>query len=96
MDGNARQRQYEQGLRVIHVALIAALNQKGLRNHYVSQTKNGSGVKDTTFSVTANGQTHQLVFTSEEICDSASAIDSFANTKVRMLASHFNPTNQDD
>jgi hypothetical protein len=89
MDGNT-QRQYEQGLMVIHSALIAALSQKGLRNHSISQIKRGSGPRDTTFSVTANGQAEELMFSSEEICDSATSIDSFANTKIRTLVSRFN------
>jgi hypothetical protein len=87
---------YEKGKGVIHHALIVEMERKGIRGA-VSNRTHGSGprVPDTTFKIVANGQTEEMIFTYEEIEDSAAqGIDSFANTKVRMLVSRFtgNPT----
>jgi hypothetical protein len=46
-------------------------------------------VPDATFKVVANGQTEELMFTNEQIADSAARLDSSATTKVRMLVSRF-------
>jgi hypothetical protein len=89
MTDNTSKEQYRQGLQTIHSALMAALDRKGVRNAYISYAARGSGPRDTTFSVTANRKAEELMFTREEIADSARSIDSFAAAKVRVLASRF-------
>jgi hypothetical protein len=68
--------QFEQGLRAIHSALSAALDQKGVHNHSISYTVQGSDprVPDATFKVAANGRIGELMFTNEEVKDSAERI----------------------
>jgi hypothetical protein len=83
------QRQFEQGLITIHNALETALNQQGVHNFSISYTTLGSTPRDSTFAVSANGQTREKRFTREEIEDSARTIESFAAIKVRMLVNNF-------
>jgi hypothetical protein len=85
------QKQFEQGLRTIRSALGTALSQTRVRNASISYTIPGRAplVPDATFKVAASGQIEELMFTNEEITDSAERIDSVATTKVRMLVSRF-------
>jgi hypothetical protein len=84
-------RDYSKGQSIIHHAIVAELERKGIRG-VVSNRTHGSGprVPDTIFQIVANGKSEEMTFTYEEIKDSvANGIDSFANTKVRMLVSRF-------
>jgi hypothetical protein len=56
---------------------------------WLSYTTLGSTPRDSTFAVSANGQTREKRFTREEIEDSARTIESFAAIKVRMLVNNF-------
>jgi hypothetical protein len=86
-----REQKFEKGLRTIRSALGTALNQKGVRDASISYSIPGFAplVPDATFKVVANGQTEELMFTNEQIADSAARLDSSAITKVRMLVSRF-------
>jgi hypothetical protein len=77
------------GQQTIVRELEAAFNQAGVRNVSVSHVTHGTEPGDTSFKVTANGRSEELMFTREDIEDSAFAIDSSAATNVRVLVSRF-------
>lgn len=78
---------FETGLRVIYRTLESALSAEGPRELAVNYSKRGNGPRETTFSVSAQGKTWQLLFTCEEIEDSSSSagIDPIARSKVHAL-----------
>lgn len=81
--------QFKQGLETIHQALLTAINQRGIPLFHIAYTVEGAGLQphDATFIVaTKDHKTESLMFTREEISDSAQSIDSFASAKVRVLA----------
>jgi hypothetical protein len=77
------------GQQTIARELEAAFNQAGVHNVSVSHLTRGTEPADTSFKVAANGRSEELLFTREDIEDSAFAIDSNAATKVRVLVSRF-------
>jgi hypothetical protein len=79
--------EFRRGLMTIRSEIDSAVRERKFRSVSVSYTSQGSGPNDTTFSVTADGQTAQQVFFRSEIDDSAERIDAYAMTKVRMLVS---------
>jgi hypothetical protein len=83
------QLQFEQGLVKIHSSIENALDRKRVTKFTISHTTVGSTPRDSTFSVSANAQTREQMFTREESVDSALTLDSFASTKVRLLVSNF-------
>jgi hypothetical protein len=88
---NTPMQQFAQGAETIHQALRAALMGHGLSGFHVARAAQGANVHphDSIFMVTAKEHTESLMFTREEIMDSAQSIDSFANAKVRVLAGRF-------
>jgi hypothetical protein len=78
-----------QGQQTIQREIEAAFNQAGVHNISVSHITSESAPADTSFKVAANGREVELVFTRQDIEDSARAIDSSAATKVRVLVSRF-------
>ena len=79
---------FKQGLRAIHSELSAALDQKGVPNHSISHTVQGSDplVPDATFKVATNGRMGELMFANEEVEDSAEGIiRPDVATKIRHL-----------
>ena len=85
-------RDYSKGVIIIHNAIIAELERKGIHGT-VSDHTQGSGplVPDTIFTVVANGQTEEMKFNYEEIVDSVTnGIVTLARSKVRDLVSRFN------
>jgi hypothetical protein len=88
--------QFEQGAKTIFQALHAALNELGVSAYHTGRTVLGVNIRphDSTFVVaTKDGKTESLLFTREEISDSAQSIDSFAAAKVRELAGRFQNVN---
>ncbi len=86
-----RQQKFERGLRTIRSALDAGLSQKGVRDASISYSVPGFAplVPDATFKVAASGRIEELMFTNEQITNSAERLGVFATTKVRMLVSRF-------
>lgn len=83
--------QFEQGAATIHQALRAALQQRGISGFYIARTAQGANIRphDSTFIVETKDKTESLMFTREEIMDSAKSLDAFASAKVRVLTSRF-------
>jgi hypothetical protein len=80
---------FTQGQQTIQREIEAAFNQAGVHNISVSQKTTEPAPADTSFKVAANGREVELMFTRQDIEDSARAIDSSAATKVRVLVSRF-------
>jgi hypothetical protein len=81
--------QFERGVKTIDQALRAALAQRGVSFWHIARTVVGVNIHphDSTFIVWAKDDKEEsLLFTREEIADSAERIDSFAAAKVRVLA----------
>jgi hypothetical protein len=90
MDDNRPMQQFKQGLEAIHQALLTAINQRGIPLFHIAYAVEGAGLRphDAIFIVaTKDNRTESLMFTREEIADSAQSIDSFADAKVRALVS---------
>lgn len=90
MDDETPMQQFKQGLATIHQALLTAINQRGVPLLHIAYTVEGAGLRphDATFIVaTKDNRTESLMFTREEIGESAHRIDSFADGKVRVLVS---------
>jgi hypothetical protein len=81
--------QFTQGRQTIDRELEAAFSQAGVHSISISHDTRGSEPVDTSFKVVANGRAEDVVFTRQDIEDSARAIDSFSSTKVRLLVSRF-------
>src|SRR5258706_14759435 len=82
--------QFEQGAETIVQALRAALKQREVPFWHIARTAEGANIRphDSTFIVgIKDDRTESLMFTREEISDSAQLIDSFAAAKVRVLVS---------
>jgi hypothetical protein len=69
--------EFRRGLMTIRSEIDSAVRERKFRSVSVSYTSQGSGPNDTTFSVTADGQTAQQVFFRSEIDDSAERIDAY-------------------
>jgi hypothetical protein len=92
MTHNTPMQQFEQGAETIHQALRTEMNQRGIPPFHIARTVEGSAHRpqDSTFIVaTKDKKTESLMFTREEITDSARSIDAFAAAKVRVLVSRF-------
>jgi RNA processing factor Prp31 len=88
MDDKAPMQQFEQGAEMIHKALLAALPQRGVAVFHIARTVVGANLRphDSPFIVaTKDNRTESLMFTREEIMDSAHTIDPFASAKVGVL-----------
>jgi hypothetical protein len=89
-DDKTPMQQFKQGLATVHQALLTAINQRGIPIFHVAYTVEGAGLRphDATFIVATNdNRTESLMFTREEISESAHRINSFADAKVRVLVS---------
>jgi len=82
-------KEFNQGQQTIHREMEATFNQACIHNLSISHVTHGSGATDTAFRVVVNSRSEEVLFTGDEIEDSARALDSFAATKVRMLVSRF-------
>jgi L-rhamnose mutarotase len=80
---------YTQGLQTIDKELEAVFNQAGVHNISIVHVTRGTEPADTSFKVMADGKSEELIFTVQEIEDSARAIDSIAASNVRVLVSRF-------
>jgi hypothetical protein len=70
--------------------LFSQLREQGIPLFHIAYTVEGAGLRphDATFIVsTKDNRTESLMFTREEIADSAHRIDSFADAKIRVLVS---------
>lgn len=88
IDDNTPMQQFEQGLKTIHQALLTGINQRGIPLFHIAYTVEGAGLRphDAIFIVaTKDYKTESLMFTRQEIADSAQRIDSFADAKVCVL-----------
>jgi hypothetical protein len=89
MADNTPMQQFEQGAKTIFQALRSALDDLGAPAQHIGRTVLGVNIRphDSTFVVlTKFNRTESLMFTREEISNSAQSIDSFAAAKVRVLA----------
>ena len=80
-------REFAQGLQTIEREIEAAADKKGANRINVSYVTVGSEPGTTKFRLTADGQTVDQMFDREHIEDSAQRLDSFAETRIRLMVS---------
>jgi len=80
-------REFTQGLQTIEQVIEAEADKRGANSIQISHVARGSEPGDTTFRLTADGKTVEQVFNRQNIEDSAQRMDSFAETRVRLLLS---------